>query len=73
MLQRGNNDDEKLELEARLNAQKAMAKRLSTFPAPVTLPEGVTLRDDAMTKTKAFLEKMPHLQWVCFYFRLMNV
>lgn len=61
MLQRGNNDDEKLELEARLNAQKAMAKRLSTFPAPGTLPEGVTLRDDVMTKTKAFLDKMPKL------------
>lgn len=61
MLQRGSTDDEKLELEARLNAQKAMAKRLSTFPAPVTLPEGVTLRDDVLTKTVAFLEKMPKL------------
>ena len=61
MLAKGANDDEKLALEARLSAQKAMAKRLSTFPAPVTLPEGVTLRDSPMTKTIAFLEKMPKL------------
>lgn len=58
---KGSNDDDKLALEARLNAQKAMAKRLSTFPKPVTLPDGITLRDSPMTKTIAFLERMPKL------------
>jgi hypothetical protein len=53
--------DDALANKAKLIQQKAMALRLSTFPAPVTLPEGVTLRDDPMTKTKAFLEKMPKL------------
>lgn len=56
-----NSDDAALALKAKLMQQKAMGQRLSTFPAPVTLPEGVTLRDDPMTKTKAFLTKMPKL------------
>jgi hypothetical protein len=56
-----NSDDAALALKAKLMQQKAMGQRLSTFPAPVTLPEGVTLRDDPMTKTKAFLSKMPKL------------
>ena len=56
-----NSDDAEMANKAKLMQQKAMALRLSTFPAPVTLPEGITLRDDAMTKTKAFLEKMPKL------------
>ena len=56
-----NSDDAALALKAKLMQQKAMGQRLSTFPAPATLPEGVTLRDDPMTKTKAFLTKMPKL------------
>jgi len=56
-----NSDDAEMANKAKLMQQKAMALRLSTFPAPVTLPEGVTLRDDPMTRTKAFLEKMPRL------------
>jgi len=56
-----NSDDAEMANKAKLMQQKAMALRLSTFPAPVTLPEGVTLRDDPMTRTKAFLEKMPKL------------
>ena len=53
--------DAALEQKAKLIQQTQCALRLSTFPAPVTLPEGITLRDDPMTKTKAFLEKMPKL------------
>ena len=56
-----NSDDAALAMKAKLMQQKEMGLRLSTFPAPVTLPEGVTLRDDPMTKTKAFLTKMPKL------------
>ena len=56
-----NSDDAALANKAKLMQQKEMGLRLSTFPAPVTLPEGVTLRDDPMTKTKAFLTKMPKL------------
>ena len=54
-------DEEALMKAAKLKAQRAMANRLSTFPHPATLPEGITLRDDAMTKTKAFLTSRPHL------------
>jgi len=56
-----NSDDAEMANKAKLMQQKAMALRLSTFPAPVTLPDGVTLRDDPMTRTRAFLEKMPKL------------
>jgi hypothetical protein len=56
-----NSDDAALALKAKLMQQKETGQRLSTFPAPVTLPEGVTLRDDPMAKTKAFLTKMPKL------------
>jgi hypothetical protein len=38
---------------ATLKKQKAMAKRLSTFPQPATLPNGVTLRLDEL-KISAF-------------------
>ena len=55
-------DEEALMKAAKLKAQRAMANRLSTFPHPATLPQGVTLRDDAMTKTKAFLTNHPDLQ-----------
>lgn len=46
---------------ARLKKQRAMANRLCTIQAPITLPEGVSLRDDIMTKSTAFLTKMPKL------------
>jgi hypothetical protein len=54
-------DDDGIDHAARLKAQNAMAHRLCTIKAPPTLPEGSTLRDDTMTKTVAFLTKMPKL------------
>jgi len=54
-------DDDGIDHVARLKAQNAMANRLCTIKAPPTLPEGSTLRDDTMTKTIAFLTKMPKL------------
>ena len=54
-------DDDGIDHAARLKAQNAMANRLCTIKAPPTLPEGSTLRDDTMTKTIAFLTKMPKL------------
>jgi hypothetical protein len=45
----------------RLKAQQAALSKLCTFPQIPTLPEGVTLRDDAMAKTNAFLTHMPDL------------
>lgn len=54
-------DDAGINKTARLKAQVAMANRLCTIQAPPTLPEGVTLRDDIMSKTNAFLTKMPKL------------
>lgn len=38
-----------------------LMSRLSTTARPPTLPEGVTLRDDPMTKTIAFLNSTPDL------------
>jgi len=52
-------DEEALMKAAKLKAQRAMANRLSTFPPVATLPPGVTLRDDAMKKTQAFLTSYP--------------
>ena len=46
---------------ALLLSQKACAERLSTTHAVTTLPPGVTLKDDTMTKTRAFLSTMPSL------------
>lgn len=46
---------------ARSRSQFESASRLSTIHHPPTLPEGVTLRDDPMTKTKAFLTHLPDL------------
>lgn len=46
---------------ARSRSQVESASRLSTIFHPPTLPEGVTLRDDPMTKTKAFLTHLPDL------------
>jgi hypothetical protein len=54
-------DDSNYGLTAALKAQKASAERLSTTAKPPTLPDGVTLRDDPMTKTVAFLHSNPDL------------
>jgi hypothetical protein len=45
---------------AMLRAQKAMAERLSTI-GRTNLPDGVSLHDDPMSKTNAFLNQMPSL------------
>lgn len=55
----GDNDD--AGNAARLKVQRASVNKLSTFPHLPTLPEGVTLRDDAMTKTNAFITWIPKL------------
>ena len=57
----GEDDEVALMKAAKLKAQRAMANRLSTFPPVATLPPGVTLRDDAMTKTQAFLTSYPDI------------
>lgn len=54
-------EDAGIGLTAALKAQRASADRLSVGHTVPTLPEGVTLRDDPMTKTNAFLSKMPKL------------
>eukprot|EP01039_Chlorochromonas_danica_P008374 gene8374-9229_t len=54
-------DDSNFGLTAQFKAQKAAADRLSTTAKPPTLPDGVTLRDDPMTKTIAFLSSAPDL------------
>jgi myosin heavy subunit len=46
---------------ARRKAQLDGADRLSRGHQIVTLPPGVTLRDDAITKTEAFITRMPVL------------
>jgi anaerobic glycerol-3-phosphate dehydrogenase len=46
---------------AAFKAQKAAADRLCTTQSLPTLPPGVKIRDDIMTKTKAFLTVMPDL------------
>jgi E3 ubiquitin-protein ligase DOA10 len=46
---------------AAYKAQKAAADRLCTTQSLPTLPPGVKIRDDVMTKTKAFLTVMPDL------------
>jgi len=53
--------DDALMQTAQLKAQKATAERLCVDKKVPTLPDGVTLRDDPMTKTVAFLNSMPKL------------
>ncbi len=48
-------------LTSEFRAQKAAADRLCTTKSVPTLPEGVTLRDDPMAKTNAFLTSLPKL------------
>lgn len=54
-------DDSRIGQTAKLKAQKASAERLCVTAKPPTLPDGVTLRDDPMTKTIAFLNSRPKL------------
>lgn len=54
-------DDARIGLTAKYKAQKASGARLSVGHRPPTLPDGVTMRDDPMTKTIAFLTAMPKL------------
>jgi len=54
-------DDARIALTAKFKAQKASGNRLSVDKAVPTLPDGVTLRDDPMTKTIAFLQAVPKL------------
>ena len=57
----GSMDNSGIGNAARSRSQFQSAARLSTIHHPATLPEGVTLRDDPMTKTKAFLVHLPDL------------
>jgi len=54
-------DDARIGLTAKYKAQKASGDRLSIGHKPPTLPDGVTMRDDPMTKTIAFLNAVPKL------------
>ena len=54
-------DDGGIDGLATYKAQKAAAARLCTTRSLPTLPEGVKIRDDVMTKTKAFIAKLPDL------------
>lgn len=47
---------------AKLKAQQSSITRLSVHHHPPTLPATVTLRDDPMTKTQAFLTCLPDLK-----------
>ena len=57
----GGDDGGAMENLAQIKAQRASAERMCTVKSLPTLPEGSTLRDDVMTKAKAFLTKMPDL------------
>ena len=46
---------------AKHKAQVMAMEKISKHHQPVTLPEGVTLRDPPMVKTAAFLSKVPNL------------
>jgi hypothetical protein len=54
-------DDARIVLTAKYKAQRASGDRLSVGHKPATLPDGVTMRDDPMTKTIAFLNAAPKL------------
>ena len=56
----GGGEDSAIGNLAMLRAQKAMAERLSTM-SRTNLPEGISLHDDPMSKTIAFLNQMPAL------------
>lgn len=47
---------------AKLKAQQSAMSNLSVHHHPPTLPPSVTLRDDPMTKTQAFLTCKPDLK-----------
>mmetsp|Transcript_20439 Transcript_20439/g.25812 ORF Transcript_20439/g.25812 Transcript_20439/m.25812 type:complete len:701 (+) Transcript_20439:122-2224(+) len=46
---------------AKVKAQAESTERLTKFRSPPGLPEGITVKDDPMTKTHAFLTQMPDL------------
>ncbi|KAJ1425498.1 hypothetical protein B484DRAFT_397878 [Ochromonadaceae sp. CCMP2298] len=54
-------DDVRIVLTAKYKAQRVSGDRLSVGHKPPTLPDGVTMRDDPMTKTIAFLNSQPKL------------
>jgi len=47
---------------ARRKAQAEATDRLFQQPVPMGLPPGITIRDDPLTKSQAFLTQMPKLQ-----------
>ena len=53
--------DDALMKTAKFKAQKEAVDRLCVERKSTTLPDGVTLRDDPMTKTNAFLQSVPKL------------
>mmetsp|Transcript_13135 Transcript_13135/g.13597 ORF Transcript_13135/g.13597 Transcript_13135/m.13597 type:complete len:695 (+) Transcript_13135:27-2111(+) len=55
-------DESGLANMAKYKAQQTSSSRLSVHHHPPTLPSTVTLRDDPMTKTQAFLTCMPNLK-----------
>lgn len=55
-------DESGLANMAKLKAQQSSSTRLAVHHHPPTLPASVTLRDDPMTKTQAFLTCMPDLK-----------
>lgn len=55
-------DESGLANMAKFKAQQASSSRLAVHHHPPTLPSTVTLRDDPMTKTQAFLSCMPDLK-----------
>jgi hypothetical protein len=55
-------DESGLANMAKLKAQQSSSTRLAVHHHPPTLPATVTLRDDPMTKTQAFLTCMPDLK-----------
>mmetsp|Transcript_8437 Transcript_8437/g.7562 ORF Transcript_8437/g.7562 Transcript_8437/m.7562 type:complete len:676 (+) Transcript_8437:60-2087(+) len=61
MAGKGGQEDGRIEDIAKLKAQKAMANRLSTSHHLATLPPGVKLSDDVLTKADAFLKSKPDL------------
>jgi len=46
---------------AKVQAQTASTERLTKYRNPPGFPEGITMKDDPLTKTNAFLTQMPDL------------
>lgn len=58
----GEVDESGLALIAKIKAQQVVMSKLCSHHHPATLPDTVTIRDDAMTKTQAFLTILPNLE-----------